>query len=76
MRFREVRGGIQIPVSNEEQELIDLIESQEGQIIKRKTLGERHRELARKMVSRGVLDRVQQDGSIYYITSCLDDIWR
>lgn len=76
MRFREIRGGIQIPVSGEEQDLIDLIESQEGEFIKRKDLDERQREVARKMVSRGVLERTQRDGSLYYVVSRLDDIWR
>jgi hypothetical protein len=76
MRFREIRGGIQIPVSNEEQGLIDLIESQEGNFIKRSELDERQREVARKMVSRGVLERTQRDGSLYYVVSKLDDLWR
>jgi hypothetical protein len=75
MRFREIRGGIQIPVSSEEQSLIDLIESQEGNFIKRKELDERQREVARKMVSRGVLDRTQREGSLYYVVSKLDDLW-
>lgn len=76
MRFREIRGGIQIPVSSEEQGLIDLIESQEGNFIKRSELDERQREVARKMVSRGVLERTQRDGSLYYVVSKLDDLWR
>jgi len=76
MRFHEIRGGIQIPVSSEEQDLIDLIESQEGNFIKRSELDERQREVARKMVSRGVLDRTQRDGSLFYVVSRLDDLWR
>ena len=76
MRFREIRGGLQIPVSIEEQDLIDLIESQEGNFIKRQELDERQREVARKMVSRGVLERTQRDGSLYYVVSKLDDLWR
>lgn len=76
MRFHEIRGGLRIPVSNEEQELIDLIESQDGKIVRRKELDERQRELARKMVSRGVLERTQLDGSLYYLVSKLDDTWR
>lgn len=76
MRFREIRGGLQIPVSGEEQGLIDLIESQEGNLIKRSELDERQQEVARKMVSRGVLERTQHDGSLYYVVSKLDDLWR
>jgi hypothetical protein len=76
MRFLEIRGGIQIPVSSEEQELLDMIESQEGQIIKRQELDERQRELARKMVSRGILERSQREGSLFYVVSGLEDLWR
>lgn len=76
MRFREIRGGIQIPVSLEEQGLIDLIESKENEVIMRKDLDERQREVARKMVSRGVLERTQREGSLYYVVSKLDDLWR
>ena len=65
-----------MPVSNEEQALIELIESQEGNFIKRKELDERQREVARKMVSRGLLERTQRDGSLYYVVSKLDDLWR
>jgi len=76
MRFREIRGGIQVSVSNEEQEMVDLIESQEDKTIKRSELDERQKEVARKMVSRGVLERTQHDGSLFYIVSKLDDLWR
>lgn len=65
-----------MPVSNEEQSLIEMIESSEEDIVKRQDLDERQQELARKMVSRGVLERVQKDGSIHYKVSRLDDIWR
>ena len=76
MRFHEIRGGLQIPVSSEEQDLIDLIESQEGNFIEKKDLDERQQEVARKMVSRGVLDRAKRDGSLYFVVSKLDDLWR
>lgn len=76
MRFREIRGGIQIPVSSEEQDLVDLIESQEGNFIIGEDLNERQQEVARKMVSRGVLERTERDGSLYFVVSKLDDLWR
>lgn len=76
MRFREIRGGIQIPVSSEEQGLIDIIESTEEQFVKKSQLDERQKEIARKMVSRGVLERTQRDGSMFYVVSKLDDLWR
>ena len=76
MRFHEILGGLQIPVSGEEQGLIDLIESKEEKIIKRSELDERQQEVARKMVSRGILERAMQDGSLFYVVSHPEDIWR
>lgn len=75
MRFLEIRGGLQIPVSNEEQGLIEKINDNEG-FIKRSDLDERQKELARKMVSRGVLDRVKRNDALYFVVSRLDDLWR
>lgn len=73
MKFREIRGGLRVPVSNEEQELLDLIESSEG-IIKRADLNERQRELARKLVSRDVLHRTRQEESLYYVLTNMNEI--
>lgn len=75
MRFREIRGGIQVPVSNEEQELLERIEKSSGTL--RKDLNERERELARLMVSRGVLNRVRdQEQQVRYLINDLEDLWR
>lgn len=75
MRFREIRGGIQVPVSNEEQELLERIEQSSGMF--RKDLNERERELARLMVSRGVLNRMRdQDSQVRYLINDLEDLWR
>ena len=75
MRFREIRGGLLVPVSNEEQSIIDTIESSDGMVL-RKSLDERQRELARKMVSRGLLNRIKHDGEIHYVLNDLEDLWR
>lgn len=75
MRFREIQGGLQVPVSNEEQELVDLIE-EEGGIILKKKLNIRHKELARKLTSRGVLKRVKREDKLYYKLNNLEDLWR
>ena len=75
MRFREIRGGIQVPVSNEEQELLERIEKSSGMF--RKDLNERERELARLMVSRGVLNRMRDDDKqVRYLINDLEDLWR
>lgn len=75
MRFREIRGGLQVPVSNEEQALLERIEKSSGMF--RKDLNERERELARLMVSRGVLNRMRDDNrEVRYLINDLEDIWR
>ena len=76
MRFMEIRGGIQIPVSIEEQGLVDLIESKEEKVITLDEMDERQQELARKLVSRGVLDRTTNEGTLYFMVSRLTDLWR
>jgi hypothetical protein len=72
MRFREILEGIFAHVSLEEQSIIDMIESHENRMVKRSDLDERQKELARKMVSRGVILRQIVDGKIHYIVSSPD----
>ena len=74
MKFREIRGGLRVPVSLEEQDLLDLIETHEG-VVKRLDLDERQRELARKLVSRDILHRIKQDESLFYVLTDLNEIW-
>lgn len=60
-------------VSLEEQSLLD----QAGrEIIEDATLEERDQEIARNMVSRGLFNRLNQDGKLYYTLNGLEDIWR
>ena len=75
MRFKEFRGGIQIPVSLEENALIKKIEKS-NDVIETEKLDERELELARKMVSRGCLNRYRKDEKTYYVVNKLDDVWR
>jgi hypothetical protein len=72
MRYHEIASGLQVPLSCEEQELID----RHGEPIDKDSLDERERELARLMVSRGVLDQYPQDDHVYYHLSTPNDIWR
>lgn len=62
MRYFEITSGVRIPVSGEEQELIDKI----GDSMPKADLNEREQELARLMVSRGLLIRSRRDGNIYF----------
>jgi hypothetical protein len=75
MRFREIRGGLQLPVSSLEQELIEHIQTSEG-LVEATQLDEFQSELARKMVSKGLLNQVRQDGSLYFVVNELEEIWR
>jgi hypothetical protein len=75
MRYLEIRGGLNIPVTNEEQELLERIEASEGHI-PRKDLNEREREVARIMVSKGHLNRYRREDQIVFEVNDLDDLWR
>jgi hypothetical protein len=73
MRYHEIASGLQIALSCEEQELLD--RNKGGPIVK-DTLDEREQELARMMVSRGVLDQYRHDNQVFYHVSSVNDIWR
>lgn len=63
-RFVEVTSGFRVPVSREEQDILDKCE----QKMYKSSLDERDEELARRMVSRGVLNRRRdEDGQIFFV---------
>jgi hypothetical protein len=64
MRYHEIASGMRVPVSAEEQQVLDL--SKDG-VLKHDGLDERNQEVARTMVSRGLLNR--QNNGIYKISS-------
>lgn len=76
MRFYEISSGVRIPVSEEEQEILDLLKN-EGKI-KKSALDERQQEVARLMVGRGVLSRSRggDDSDIIFRPNGDVDIWR
>lgn len=73
MRYHEIASGLRLAVSCEEQELLD---KAEGEPIEKDALDEREQELARLMVSRGVMDQYPHNGRVYYHLSSVNDIWR
>jgi hypothetical protein len=75
MRYFEIAGGFRMPVSSDEQEILTLLKESEN-LITAEELDEYQLELATKMVSRGLLNRLQKDGKIYYEPNGLPDIWR
>jgi hypothetical protein len=75
MRYFEIAGGLRMPINEEEQEVLTLIQESEHET-EDSNLNVRQQELARQMVSRGLLNRLHKDGKIYYEPNGLPDIWR
>jgi hypothetical protein len=73
MRYHEIASGLRIALSCEEQDLIDRAK---GKPLEKNALDEREQELARLMVSRGVLDQYRDDDQVFYHVSSVHDIWR
>jgi hypothetical protein len=65
MRFYEIFGNIQMPANLEEQALIERIKDSSGELA-RKNMSEREVELARMMVSRGLLKRHRIEEDVVY----------
>lgn len=72
LRYHEISAGFQVPVYGEEQELLD----KAGDDLLKDDLDEREQEVARLMVSRGLLRQVKKDGQVYYRPDSEKDIWR
>jgi hypothetical protein len=72
MRYYEIASGLRLPVSCEEQDLLDVI----GERLAKDELDERTEELARLMVSRGVLTQFMKDDQLHYRPNSATDIWR
>jgi hypothetical protein len=75
MRYFEMKGGIQLPLSIEEFALVEEIETK-GKV-NEQDLEERDAELARRLVSRGALNQIEnEDNTVEYSVNKLDDIRR
>jgi hypothetical protein len=75
MRFIEIRGNLLVPISSEENLLLEKVRGADVPLAVR-ALDQREQELARRLVHRGVLDRTRFDGKLCYIYNDLEDIWR
>ena len=78
MRYFEIFDGIGTLLSKEESKLLDRItESESGRLLK-SDLNIRDKEVARKMVSRGVLNgrSLNEDEDYEYTSNGLTDLWR
>jgi len=65
MRIVEILGGIQLPISNEEYDILAQFDPQNS-LVPKSSLNEREQILANQLVNKGVLIRRNQDGKIYY----------
>lgn len=75
MRYHEIASGIRLPVYSEEQELLDIFPDS-GLLLQNKITDERQEELARLMVSRGLLRKIVKNDNIYYKLNSATDIWK
>lgn len=75
MRFYEISGGFRVPVSKEEQQIIDLaLDASNGELMK-SDLDERQQEVARIMVTKGLLRRLKDEDHLYFKVNS-EEIWR
>jgi len=65
MKIIEVMNGIQMPITNEESDVLGKFESKET-VIEKQDLTEREQLLANQLVVKGALVRRNQDGKIQY----------
>lgn len=76
MRWHEIESGMRLPVSGEEQEIIDRAAGTDDGTVARDELDERGQEVARLMVSKGLLHRVRKGDEVKFKVSSVKDVWR
>lgn len=74
MRFYEISSGVRLPVDAEQQHILDLAIEKRG--VTAKDLPEREAEVARLMVSRGLLLVNGSDDAVTYRPNDALDLWR
>lgn len=74
MKFIEIQGGWKQPVSNEENIIVEMVRGY-GKPLPKSNLDIRQKELARMLVSRGLLTRLVIENKIYFIVNDLQDLW-
>ena len=74
MKIISLPSGVNTIVSNEEQQLIQLLQGNQDAMLKRE-MDQRQQQLAVDLVKRSVLTRAKEDGKIIYRLPP-NDIWR
>jgi len=72
MRYFEIAGGLRVDISEEERDLLVLANDD----VLEEDLDERGREVAFRMVSKGLLIRHEDEDKAYYTPNGLQDIGR
>lgn len=70
MRYHEVSAGLQIPTYVEEQDLLARADEQD---VPKDSLNDREQELARLMVSRGVMRYFKKHDRVFFRTISVND---
>ena len=65
MRIVELLNNIQLPITNEEAEVLDMFTEETKELYKHK-LDERHVVMANRLVNKDVLYRINENGRIIY----------
>ena len=73
MKFVEISGSILLPMSNEENVLLEKVKEYQKPLPK-SVLNEREKELARTMVNRGILTRIKMNDKLYFVSNLLDEM--
>lgn len=74
MKFIEISNGFLQPISNEESMLFEMVKNYKTPFPK-SNMNEREKEVARNLVSRGILTRIVSENKLYFIVNDLTDIW-
>jgi hypothetical protein len=64
MKIIEILNGLQVPITNEEADILKKFN--EAEIIDRAELDEREREVANSLVNKEILNRRAKDGKVNY----------
>lgn len=73
MKFIEIHGSLLLPVSNEENLLLEKVKGSLMPLTK-ESLSLREKEVARHLVHKGILTRVKMNNKLCFIANHLDEI--
>jgi hypothetical protein len=74
MKFIEIQGGLLQPVSNEENVVLERVRGH-GEPLPKSLMDQRERELARRLVTRGLLTRIMVEDKLCFLVNDLEEIW-